>query len=608
MMSEPSTQSLVAQRMPTLGRAGALLAAMLVVLAMASTGCGKGRGAIPETAQGRIEQMAGVLPSNTEALVVAGDLGNMSKTLASAQESFGGIYPIVYVAQKQLEHELGVNVLDGASWKKAGLATPGGFTLAVTDNRPVLVAYVEDRALFDKAFSEGMKKAYSLEGTIKSQEVGDLSVKVMGTDAKNQVAWAYDGKMVLAALPAMSDDAPNTPSVTNLLARISATKAESSLAKGAPFQKFVQALAKDHGLAAFVNSKDALTDQQLANVNKDMGAEAGMVLDWARKNGDAFGLGLGAKDNRISLRTFMAADAKLVATALEAKKSFAVADWSSFGTEKTMIGARMSLDFAKVWELYLGSLPEEQRRALRRELQRTGENFGLDIEKDVLGRLSGNAALFFYGVDVLKLLGLGGAEDILGQLPVIAQAAGLMVAVEFKSAEELEKLTAQLVEIGQGLVASRPLVNGAGEEVKDVRVLELRNMQESPGAIYVRGKLLIFATSAFSENSVHQYLSGTRQDKKLGDVAALDLGKRALGKDAFNGLYINGVRANDNIGSVVPIPMVRKLMGQIEEISLEGDVTEHGLIGALHLDLTPKAKGTAEREEAPAKPAPPAAP
>ncbi|MFU8807133.1 MAG: hypothetical protein ACNA8W_25215, partial [Bradymonadaceae bacterium] len=484
--------------------------------------------------------------------------------------------------QEQIQSEVGINILSEQSWQQAGVAPRGGLVLASVQGRPVLLTYVDDRQNFEKNFIDRLKRTFNIEAPTRSEEHEGRQFKLAGTKPSQDLAWFYDGKLAVVTMPAY-DTVEGLISGTALVVagEVARTKKAESLQKNADFQRFYGAMGKDQPVSIYVNPKTYLNSPQFTQSQGQLRDPVSLFADWSRENAQGLGFGLKTEESQVRLQVLAITDDTLRDRAKKAMGGASAMKWDHLATSNTFAGARMSLDFQTFWDLYLENIPQEDRQLFRRQLKQMGASYEIDVEEDIIAGISGNIGVFFYGVHVPTIMRAMQGGDIFD----ILKGAGLIVSLQFKDPKKLEALVEKMNAAGQGLFALRSLVDADKNAVESIRVLEVKNVQTTPGAVYIKGDTLTFASAALAEASVHQYLMGTREEPKITDVEALDLGARFASDERFNGLYVNFIRARSNIGNAIPLPSVQQVLSQLEELLVEFEITDDGFLGAATLDM-----------------------
>lgn len=557
-------------------------------------GCGGDSGAIPKTAEARVEQMVGKLPAKTDSAMVVSDLEEMRSTLGTLKERLPNT-GVVESVQKQIQIQFGVDLLDAESWKRAGLAADTTAVGGVYRSRLIVMLYVENKQNFEKVMIEKAKKGFGIEAVTKNQTVGDLEMKVLSDDPAKQIAWLYQGKLALVSMPATDAmGALEDGSATLVLSEVAQTKKEQSLWAEAGFQSFKKALLDEYPIAVFLNSEAALaSDAVKERISVDPNAAA--ASEWMKKNVTFVGLGIDAKGDQAQARAYVGLVPEVQKKAKAAMNVPTKHDWGGFATDKLLLGARLSLDVPKTYSLFLESLPEDQQRQAQRNVKMMGDRLSIDMEKDIFQALSGHVGLFFYGIagNPLMLMSAKSAGDM-------ASKVGLMLVLKFKEPADVDKLLAKVVASTGGAVSVRPFTNLPDDET--FKVLSVAG-QETIGNFFIHGDTVAFGTGAFGDDAMHKYLTDARDDKKLTEIEKMDLGKNFAAGDGYNGLYFSSNRALENLGSAAAMGGVGQILGALQEVGLTFDVDDVGGFAQLRVDLKPQPKSDKPADQPADKPA-----
>lgn len=569
----------------------AFAALLLVFAAACDGGCGSATSSktVPKTATARITNMSGHLPPSTQVSFVVGDLEGMRTSLKATRDSLGSAVPMTGLIEQQVKSELGIDIFDAKSWEQSGIAANSGMTLAVVGTRPVLVTYVDDPQKFEKSFTDQLKKSMAVDGMPKSETLRDTQVKVLGSDA-DSVAWAYNGKLVAIAFPESDEikdyaSAEKVESAADLAAMIATLDAKASLGADAGFKSFQKALANDQAMAIYINPKTVFSDANIGAVGaSDQSSKA--VVEWAKENISALGLGLNVKDNSIAIRAWAGLPEDDLAKAKAIMTAPAKFPIENFATANTLIALRQSFDMQKMWEFYTQEvLSAEQRAELDEKSSKLGPNANFNLQTDLIANLTGNYALLLYGVDPNAVQAAGG--DLAGAvMSAPLQTLAILAPIQFKDKAGLDKVVEFLMKEA-GELATRAAVS----EGSDIEVLTVQGMGASAGRIFLKDNLLVYATSPLSDDAVVQYINGKREEKTLGEGTTLNLGNALATQDAYSGLYLNFLRAQDHLlEQMGPAKMmVEPFIVKLEEASLITELGDEGAYLQLTIDLNPDA-------------------
>ncbi len=544
-----------------------------------ANGCGAKPDEMPTTSAARVEQMTSKLPGGTATAFVVSDLGKMRATLNVIKDRLPNT-GIVETMQKQVQHAFGIDLLDAESWKRAGVIPDSSAVVAVYRSRLLFLMYVDNRQAFEKTLVEKAKAAFSIEAVTKTQKIGEHQIKVLSDDPQAQIAWLYQGKLALVAMPAIDNQGSlDDGSAVLVLSDVADGKKDTSLWADKGFQAFRTSLVEKHAIAAYINPRAGLgSDAAKKKAAEDPNVK--LVADWAVKNVPFVGAGISADGDQAVVKAYLGLAPDVLKNVMIAQKAEVTHNWDAFSTEKMLLGARISMNVAKTYALILEAMPEEQRRGARRNVKSFGDGMAIDLEKEVLDQLAGHVGLFFYGVaggNPMALMGIKSPQDA-------SNALGLMILLKFKNAAAVDALIQKVVEGTGGAVTVRPFVHLPDDP--SFKVVS----QTGPmafGNFFIHGDTVAFATTAFGDEAMHKYLIDARDDKKLSVIEGLDLGKAFATGETFSGLYFNSARAQENLGAILAMGGIGPILASIQEASLSLDADDHGAFGLLTIDLVP---------------------
>lgn len=580
------------QLLPSASRPLIALVLMFSLFAAAACdgGCGSGSKSATKTSGPALEQLAGHMPASAQLSVFVADLEKTRHSLETARNTLGDALPLSDLIEQQLKSELGVDVFDAESWEKAGIDPKGALSVNVVGKRPVLFTYVSDIQKFEQSFTSQLKSNLGLEGAAKKVNEDGTSLKVLG-EGDETVAWTYDGKLVGIVFPQadqikepLESDEPDD--AVKLAARLMNIDTKDSLAKHAGFERFKKALGDD-SVAIYINRDTLFNESGLLDLDSsDPNQKA--VAEWVKSNVQAVGVGFGMEDNSLKMRLWSDLPEPVIESAKEIINAPGGFEMESFATENTLIGLRAAVDMPKWWNFYKNELLGEKERAqLNSRLQQIGAVAQLNIEDDLITKLTGNLGVLVYGMDVERAEAQG--NPVLAVTSNFAETLAVIVPLQFKDKESLNKVVNSLIKANDGLLERSSLND-------NVDVVRVANTTMKYGSLYIKDDLLVYATETFSDDSVLEYINGEREEGALGDNKALDLGKEfASGKD-YNGLYLNFVRAQNHLGDLVQsqMPPATQFLNKLEEADLNAEIGEYGGYLNLNIDFTPQPKAEEE--------------
>ncbi len=531
--------------------------------------------------------LAGVLPASAKMVIMIPDLSEMRDSVDITLERVSAFQPQIRMFEQQIAREMGIRITDEESWKNSGITPDGSLMVAVVGNRPVVATFVDDREAFESRFIERMRQFTRTDSPVRNETIGGRSFKVSGDQAGSDIAWFYDGNMVVLAMPPFDAFGVfEEGTATNILSNVAAAAGDGSLANDESFQTYRKGMGDRYPVSVYFSG------EYLRDVGEGQAQAAGNEIAQFLAAFDAgdggAGVGVRANETRLELRSLFVGDEDLIAAAEAAFISDHDVDFSGFLTKNTLLAVRSSFDLEKAYDFYMEQLPDEDRRALRRSLSRTGQAYQIDIEEDVIKAFSGHGVLAFYGVagDMTRMAAmLGGGGSVGDTIRTVLANAGLVLSTHFADQEKFDNLMAKVTEIGGDDLNQRALVY-EGSEVDDVEVLEPRMLNLFPARMFVRGDTLTVAAAGIGENAAYQYLTGDRPEGLLSDSDDFPLGKMFAEADAYNGLYLNFERLRWQIRRVPMVSGFANQLNMFHELLATTGVDEHGIYGSLIVDFT----------------------
>lgn len=545
-----------------------LMAATLTVslMALTITAC-KPKGAIPKSADGRVEDFAKHLPGTTQGAVFVGELGKMRSTLTTIKTEIGSVVPQVEAMQKEFTKEINLDVFDVKTYEAAGIAD-AGMGAAFVQERIVLMIYVKDQQKFDTYLANNLKKATGGDAP-KVETVDGAKVKVMGAGDK-QVAWIHDGKLAIITTPA--PEGKSSVTAPALAASLTKTAKDKNLAATPAYARYKKAYPADKfALTVFGNAAEIAKSEHFKRAVEDAAKNdpnAKASVEWYQKNAQALGLGLAQQNNELRLKAFFGGTDAFNKEITALGKGVAKAPWKKFVTKKTILGVRSSLNLVAAWTLFKASMPAEERTKIEKSLKEDSAKFGMDLEKDVLANLTGNIGVFFNGIDLAALMA--------AQKNPMSAVNGLnvVVGVQVKDKEKAKKLLGAIVEKSQG-----KLTLGDWEGGHKMAI-------EGAGNIYLKNDLVLFGTPKATGEEIKSYLAGKTEQPTN------ELGQRFAKDGPYNGIYLNVSEVASLLGPLLAMAgEAAAVVQRIDAMALEADGGADGMNLTLKVQLKPTAGG-----------------
>ena len=537
------------------------------------TACGDNKNTIPSSPEARIKSLAARLPATSEASVYLADFSGFKASAAQLQDTLGPAAAELKSGQEELKTKFGIDLSNPESLKEAaGISPKGGLALGLADNRSTLMIYVEDAAKFDAFMKDKIGKELEITGEPKEETIGEAKVKVLGEDVKKQIAWTHFGKMAIVASPQLEEGAGGEASIAKYVANLTTTEKAKSTAESAAFKQFISEFGGTYMLAGFANLDAVKKSSFYDKAKKGMESEPGGKESIAQfeKYGRSLGFGTTTEGSNSKIKLFVGGTEELNTIYKSVGSDVADNPFIGFATEKTIAAARISVNFTAMWAAYKKLAPAEQAAELDKALKKAGEAAKLDIEKDILGQLTGNIGLFFYGIDLASAM--AGMQDPMKGIAAVELAFG----IEFKSADALKKI------VDAALAQAGPMLgpDGGFKDVDGVKGAKVLTLPQGVGALVTYEGVLAYSTPAITPVKLGKLLANTAEDKKI----TTTLGKPLATKKSYGGLFVSSSMLAKALGPMATAnPEAKKFFDTVEELSLSFDGSDNGISAVIQI-------------------------
>jgi hypothetical protein len=532
---------------------------------------------MPETAEGRATLLAEQFPATADGVVMVDDWARFRKTARAIQSRLNDVVPVADLPSRFTQEYLGVDLQSPKSWKKAGLAPDGGGAVAWLNNHPVVAVFATDAPAFESHLTETIAPKWGRSNdsspSVRTRSVDGEKVKYV-TLEDGELAWTWRGKLALVVLP--NPAAETSSKDGDLFSSFGHIEKKDSLASHAGYTDFRAALDKPP-FTAFA-PPSTLTDRLGQALPVD--SVAGIT---------GYGFTLEHNDAGLRGRTWIGLTdgARSLAASLRGTGSEDV--WRDLATEQTLLGLRATSNVKSIWEnVQTSEHPEVVH--MRDVVDRWSKRLGIEFGPGVVEPMAGHLGVFFYGI--APDLGL----QEFNRAPFRGiKKVGLIAAAKLddpkRFAETLETVAKaidgmELTESGEMRILTARAVDGS----KETQIPGLVD-GEVPLKLYLHGDTVAVATTAFSEESIKEYVTGTREEAgSLAGRKDLDLGARFASDATLNGVYLNMVRTREHLGDRLPsLPALDRALAGVQEILLSDSLSENGVFIDLnvHLSQTP---------------------
>ncbi|MFB6350698.1 MAG: hypothetical protein ABEN55_17315 [Bradymonadaceae bacterium] len=582
-----------------------LTALMSVLLLGTGIGCDSSKdGAVPESAQGRLQQTTENLPADTDFAYVISDLAGFRSNAEATKTTVERLFPLSSVLQQAKNSDAGskffndkgkLQVFKKDFWKKSGIVPDGAFTLGMVDYNKVLLTYVADKKKFEKDLLSDL----DVDAKPKSEKIAGKSVKTLET-GDGTVVWNYRGKLATVLFPEGDDAATGdvkTPSTKETFKRVVNLKPEKSLHQSSGFKKFKSA-AGDRPALAYARLTPHIKRGMLQGGEGEFNKKFAQNVEDSL---DGFGFILETDKNRIDSRMWIGLTDKGKKHFDKMFRSAVTANWNSFMSADTLLAIRSAGNWKQIWNSLTAAMPEKDRKKMKKNFQMAKSSTGVDFQKDVIDNLNGQTGLVVNGIG-------GQATAKLLQNPAsILTKLEAVYLLKFGDAKTLDKLVGKVGNLSDKNVTVRPLKPKDGKADDSIKTIEMTIPKKglvgmmiaqqggsamagkkAPVRFYVHKDTIALATSAIPEADVQKMLKGEGAGKPIKDASNLALGAKFASQKHLSGLYLNFDRFRaifGNLVSQVPMASVQNAVKTLDEGMLSTEAADKGAWVNLTIDM-----------------------
>jgi hypothetical protein len=510
------------------------------------------------------------VPKDAVAVVLVPSIKGAIRGLGKLMEKFKDEAPVKAQLDKQRQQvvkELGFDPEKPDTMKAKGFDPGSGiaFSVAADGESTALVLGVSDQKALEKYLRETFNKLRGGRATFQEKKVGGLNATLLVLQGEQEPrgAWVYHKDHIIIC-PKSKDG-----KVAEYAAKLASQ--ESSIKDNDVFGSLRKKIGKHQVMLYFDGPA----------VKKMTAAKAAARLktasEWMKKsiqeqketteavlayfNGAAFGLEL--SDKGVSVRVFTAvpsAKAKVINGVLSGKGD--APEFGEFIGPDALAVGRVSLNLKKLMDHVLDATPPAMKRRLYRDLDGLERQTKINVEKDVLGLLSGRYAVALFGPNAEALkqgFSLRRPQQALGMISGVAMAQ----VADTKKAAEL-------------LATVERMMTGGGMDVRSTREGETRiyyiGPTESPMVSWtVLKEVAVVGTGDRLKKTLGLIAKGG--DNVLGEIDS-SRAKKAFKSEDGNVLYYNLSKTADTIrGMSLPAEFKLMLSSVLTTLGKFSDVT-----------------------------------
>ncbi len=539
----------------------------------------------------RVTELASRLPATADAAVVIPELRDLPEFLDYVFARAEHFDPDARATENRVNQLMGLRISDIESWDAAGFAPDSSMIFSTVGSRPVMAGFIDDKNAFETHFIGRMRNQTDTGTPIQSNTIGDRDFRESGNPPMSDMAWYYDDSIVVLIFPPLQDlEVFSSGSAASVANKLGSVDDDTSLASTDAFTEFRRGVGDHYPVSLYLHADHYFDRPEVNDDNFGMGGLGAIMeglLEWSRSNAEGTGIGFRAGDQRLELRAFAGGEEELIEEARSAYATDDETDWGGMLTENTTLAARTSFDLSSVVDSYLDRLSDEERQRAERELSLLGQDYGLDFNEDVVGALSGQSLLVFYGVggDIDSAVQPFMQGRIFNGLRIAMANSGLLFNLHFSDAEKMERLFDAATE-ARGELFERRAVVVDGEPVEDIEVFEPGDLSLMPLRLFTSDHSATFATSGIGESAAYQYLTDGREEARLADVEGLSLGNEFAGPDGLNGLYVNFGNIRSNMRNIPFAAGYANAIRMVHELLITAGVDDNGFYLSAQLDFT----------------------
>lgn len=571
----------------------AAVAVALFVLAALPLGCGAlGMCGGGGSGAAQVSSVAKHLENDTPYVLTVPSFGKFSKPLIDSwnktKEELDDSGTLMSSWEDMKEKAEENNEVDFDTLKK--LKTDSGFdydgplagTLAGDDRKvAVLLAGVDDKA----KVNEYLPKLFS-GVDVESEKIDGTKVRSFKKEDDSDVpplAWAFGNGNIAIGLHNKGDLEPTRETVVEFSKK---RDSGESLADHKGFSKFQGTVLDQKSFGLFFNSDSDAADDFFEMVESQWCGDRGLFKGKVCSNLEDQSNGVGfagsfESTEQFTYRGWMGLGSDGVDWLDERMTANQEFDWKKFADKQMIGGIRLAIKPQKFWKSFKSNLTEEPKKELEAGLNRLqkASDQKLDLEDDVIEKLSGQAGLFVY-----NLAGLSGGGSGAQNAMNTASATRYALVLQFKDAESLDGAIEGLESLvkkqaGGVSINTDEIDKGGGIDVYEIEME--RGPSTAVPRLYAMDNVAVLSGMAFSKEMMGMYLSGNRPGGgTIADADGVELAGPFVNDAHFNGIYLHSGRLVENLEeefSDVP-GGIWKTVGGLKENSMALQVKKSGLV------------------------------
>ncbi len=527
------------------------LAAAALVDCSGGCGCGQSQEGtvVPATPAERLTVFSQRLPAQTDLALFFVDMDAVRQSGDVLSKKFSGSLPLDAYRQ-EVRQVTGVDVLDKASYEKAGLHPDGGFAVGYHRDAAVALFYVTDKAAFEKGLLTNLKRYYRMKDVQAKPLEGSKTAFVV-EDKGVSFGYAHLGSGLTVMVGQAAVSGAKARDVSAILKDAMAVEEASSLSKAAGFEGFKAQVGDGWPASVYMNTPKLLSlyqgfDPSLKTYQKEVMDAVGEQIGWV-------GFGWKADGKQATGKAFFGVQPETLERfkGLE-KPSKGAPRFKHLVMDKAYAFLRVSLNAEIFWREYFKLMPERQQRYFKKIVGNLKSSTQIDVEKDLINNLTGHGAVAVYGVNPLMYM----ARRANQRMKVVTLALHIQVKDPQRLIDTLDRITKEM-----GTSIQRRTLPGKVQ----VWGFDPESMTAPPFALYIKDDLLTLASTDLGDERIGSMLMGDAP--KLRNQISGEATTSLLEGETASGLYINMPRIQQQLG-LVGGKMVRDILGPQKELTV----------------------------------------
>ena len=519
------------------------------------------------------DQMAKHIPAKTDAVVFVASIGALCDNLSPIKSWLGAEVEAEAILT-QVERQFGLNPPDPKSWHKVGFSLLNPLAIGTNPQGTFVVVEVEDPQEVEK-FLEKMLKGTAGKVTKKTEQINGKDVIRFQKKDTDLLLYSVVSK---TAFIVPGEELLNNKNPLVIMETLLSLTEENSLVKVKTYQILRDKIGKTRPIFLFSKNGGVLTSPLSGVISQVPGISSEKIIRNLNKSVTSIAAGVEINEKSFHLDTFAMMPKNRGQLTLKTIKAVtSPAEMTPLVGEDASGFARFSYNPRAVYEQLIASMPPQNRANWKELTGSTTFKMMLDIEADIIDKLSGHGIVVFYDIFKKHLVQYFESKEPMALLDGI----GATLYVEFIDEKTIPWIMDKLNLISAMIPEFKLTVEKQGE----LRIAKFHPPEGGEITFVVSGKYLALVTGQNRLKKVLSLLSkeGKTIKGKLTSESAVNL---LAGKPPV-GLYITFEQILKIIAVRYPSvqEQFRLLLGSMKDGLFTMSFAEDGMKGNLTIRL-----------------------